>query len=640
MRNTASLATSTRVNSLLALADFNGSGGGATTGFVFVRPIDGVQDDWPRLMGSIAVANAYKNTIVMLPGLHGERWQCLSSQITPNGTTIMAGAPGVTAGAGAGVIIEQGIGVIGTAACAFASNITGAGPLLTLQADVNVGDSVVHFTTDPGPVGTIIGVFAPGGLLGMITKIKSKAGAAPNVAVTFQRPVMFALSALTGFGQTYATQPQDIRIYGNGMKMIGKAGAAFVGGGFSNFVAASNVWLFDIEMDAAGFSNAQISGGCIYDVGSHNCGWVNVRTINIDGAGRDFAGCENCKDIRGLAQNTTSVGYRVEDTFNSFWEGCSALNPGIQGMEFTGATSNGSFLNTVVGGVIEGASSAGVHQDPLVACNRNTFTGTEANANAVGFLVPASAIDTTITGCRGCYNTASGVDNSGKNTAITNFVADNNTSTDAVIRADTVINGFYSRRSNANLGPALSAETGARVVLTNFDIQNSNNSSQALEVRTNATLKASGGRIELDGAGGPIAFQLDGVGSKLYVDNVECIGTLIGVNGNAGSLTRFGVGVNLTAGVFACNITTPGAFASMSFAAGFVNAGPAPIDETAGATATISFTDIRPTDTVVCTPISGTADFQGEVVITPGTGFVYTRPGAGSNRLVNWRIVG
>jgi hypothetical protein len=159
-----------------------------SSGFIFVRPLGGGQDDWPRLMGTILpAAIALGQTVYMLPGLLGEHWLCNTVVTVPNGANILVSSEAVIDGGPA-----LGIGAY-DAVFSLANAVT-SGALTPLAVDVLYGQTSI---TSPVsfPVGTnvFLSAMGAGANLGMQYTVAAVAGAGP-FTLTFDRPVIF-----TGF---------------------------------------------------------------------------------------------------------------------------------------------------------------------------------------------------------------------------------------------------------------------------------------------------------------------------------------------------------------------------------------------------------------------------------------------------------
>jgi hypothetical protein len=171
-----------------------------------VDPLENGGDDWPRL---IQFCNEWagKAAIYLRPGT----WRCNTRGVLPNETVII-GSPGVD--------IIQALTPSGAPvqAAFFAGAVAAGAGDTTLAVNAVVG-AITVLTVATVPPGTIIGIQRAGFSQLLFYTVISVAGPGPFV-LTLDRPVKFAF--LLGDTVTvYTSQPTDIHIIGDGMKISG-----------------------------------------------------------------------------------------------------------------------------------------------------------------------------------------------------------------------------------------------------------------------------------------------------------------------------------------------------------------------------------------------------------------------------------
>jgi hypothetical protein len=387
-----------------------GGGGGSSTleGFVFLRPIDGVVNDAPHV-NTVETANAYKKIIIALPGLAGQKFQILSDQPTVSGTT-MWGTPGTifqqpTPGSTLTGATFQGMAALGAA---FLLNGGSPSPV--------VGASQMTLTTDPG-VGTLLRITVDALTAGSIFLVTASVPAGPNFLVTLDREMNYALLNTNPAGQSIqavTARPQDIRVFGNGMRITGPQGSGFV-----VFDGAYRCHFEDVVCDASDGAGGTMSAFSL-GIGSVESGMERCYVSAPVGHGYLHAGCERCYLTHCFADQISVTGMVAGDVVACYYTDL-ASNAATNAFVFTSGTGRGSFRSTLVsgkffGGVIgvkvEGAcfdlsigdvvASGNSNAGMLIDASGNhdiTISNFVARGNAVAGLLVADARRISLSGC-------------------------------------------------------------------------------------------------------------------------------------------------------------------------------------------------------------------------------------------------
>jgi hypothetical protein len=271
-----------------------------------LRPIDGVVDDWPRLMTGFAPQAATHGVALrLMPGLAGEAWQCKSSILMPNKGFRLRGTPKTT--------VVQALGASGVADSAFYGNMTAPTVATTLAVQNAVGDSTLTLVA-PIPIGKPFLLRRNGGQ-------RSTQYIAENVVgnvVTLDRPTrdVYPIGAAV---QSFDEAP-TIDIDGEGMLITG-AGSMHVA-----IVGAWQSRVRNLVMDdsggALGVANA-IS--FLYDTASVRSEFRNIESTCVSGSGNAgrFASTEDCWMYNCTGANM-SAGLLATDAVGGGFVDCEA----------------------------------------------------------------------------------------------------------------------------------------------------------------------------------------------------------------------------------------------------------------------------------------------------------------------------
>ncbi len=255
---------------------------GVGNGFVFVRPINGTSDDWPRLMGSIVpAAIARGQTVVMLPGLAGQVWQCLSTVDVPSGAQIW-GTPQTKIN-----VNLAGVTAVDTPFTIFPGTLSSK---TAMAVDVLPGATSI---TSPVtvPVNSIIVLGSTTAAQQMRYKVTSLSGGGP-FTLGLDRPVVFSGFTVAN-GTTIATLasgPANVTIDGRGMLVTGvKAG------GLASFTLAYRCVLRNVIFDATGmvFDAGAGDGVALASALENRLERVTVQSL-AGTSSVSLATCESC----------------------------------------------------------------------------------------------------------------------------------------------------------------------------------------------------------------------------------------------------------------------------------------------------------------------------------------------------------
>lgn len=297
--------------------------------FVFVRPIDGVQDDWPNLMGVVVpAAIAAGLTVVMLPGKHGEKWQALTTVRTPQGANII-GTPFTR--------IRQA----GTCNYAFTVGEEYDGPGTytdgnVTTAQVNPGSNILPVNkTDYMAVGKWVIVTEPPlpgqQQYGMILQITAING----LNVTVDRPVRATLYSGSKVLVLNEKTAANINIQGNGMRISGSVGYSYVAFWYARDVHVDG--LIADNVDGALVATPDV-GVFTMRPGTYRCSMRNMRIENqVQTYGFDIECAEDSDFEELVCDSAVSQGIRSANNIDCRFVHCRAFNAVNYGHYSSGA---------------------------------------------------------------------------------------------------------------------------------------------------------------------------------------------------------------------------------------------------------------------------------------------------------------
>lgn len=486
-------------------------------------------------------------------------------------------------------------------------------PNTTLAANTTVGATTVSLTANTiggSPVvATTKLLITDANYIGQIFTVKSIAGMGPYT-VTLDRPIQQALLAAGSVVQIVTSQPTDIRIQGNGMKIAGVFSRAL------DIMGATRCYVSDLEIDA---SQQNASN---YTVSMDLYGLENtLERVHVDGGGNaNVAGCVatesnertqiiDCTAANGVIGIAVSNGIDVE-VRNGSATGCTygllvggdvASTGTSVRVRVVGGSYNG---NTIDGAVVNGSSA---FSGWLGAAQDTFFVGTSLCENQHSGLVVD--VGTTGTHCIDIDLTQNGL--SGPNQP---FV---------LIGAGCVINGI--RCASADNGGYLIETTAGIVIVRNVEM--------TVTAAANATIGAycHGGTVSIDGMHLSIsagAAATDGIlidTGTLALQNMHVDGAGAGGGGISGIVSSAGTTVRLGSGVDVDACTTPlniGGYCSKSIV-GAANAAPVLANGASGVA--VAWPNLKTTERVFISLLTkgGTPAFP-DIALNPGTGFTLT----------------
>jgi hypothetical protein len=339
-----------------------------SNGFVYVRPIDGVSDDWPLLMGKVVPsAIARDQTVVMLPGLHGEEWQALSVISVPNGAHIMATRQ---------TVINGNFNAGGYYDAIFTLANYALDTAAPLAVDVAFGATT--FTSPTSfPAGEQLFLFEEPGNTGMQYESQGETGSGPWV-VTLDRPVQFdRFTVANGATVSLMTTPtENISIDGQGATIKATQAFTFISGGIAHHCHISN-----FVLDAAGVTGAVVllnfdTGG--FDNLLENLDFRNGNAIyNFDVSTNERTRMTGITSSGGTG--VVSGGEFITSTLCSFEGKCT--NNGGPGLVLGGSSRisvSGDFSGNVQAGIL------------VVGGSGNELLAPTCTGNGIGIQVDSS----------------------------------------------------------------------------------------------------------------------------------------------------------------------------------------------------------------------------------------------------------
>jgi hypothetical protein len=627
----------------------HGNANAAAGDWQFLQPIDGVSDDWPRLMAALA-----QGPVVMLPGPAGQRWQALTTVDLPT-NCLLVGTPQT-------IIENRQVGGIPSFSAVFRRAIDiGVFATTVAAPGGKVGTSVVPMNAAPA-VGSLVyvGFGATNAQGSGVYRVVSVAGGGP-FQVTLDRPILTSLGYTAGSTVVgLNTRAEGIRIVGNGMRILQAVGTS---DRIVEIVAGFRSYVGGLRIDGQG-NAMQGSFLCSFDVGGFECMYDDVEIDNFAApaeTGIIFEASQacvmrNCRASRinfagptaGLAMNDC-IDCIIADDCESW--GCSVgvsvnvdnqigcLDCYVGGAHYSHRLTGvllASAVDTTVSALAEYNGDTGIHVLDAgvgVPCAGTRIVRSRALSNR-NFGIRSDAagsilvMDVDVTG-------------NGSNPALPPAPA-------AVVAGvygasgsgPILIDGIVSRDGNNNgvdVGAAIYAANGvlggvgSYIEVDNYDLSGSANGFLAINggdfpVGGNkATLKVGKGRVRQNGPNqiAVIAFQdasadvleltLDGT-LGLFASGVEAFGTP-----GHGSVAR--VGPN-------CDLDASGVPVSAA-GAGVVNTG-----QFNAALGVFTYTyPARKTETVILrNTSSGGSGVPPQVVRNAGVSFVFT-PGPGDTSL-------
>ncbi len=328
---------------------------------VYVRPIDGVSDDWPNLFGNIVpAAIAAGQTVVMLPGRHGEEWQMRSYQVCPNGATIRATPE---------TVINADVAVVGTYSAAFAAIDFANGPETALETDAIYGA-----TTLVSPVsfeaGETFFVYTGGAQnAGSQYTSQGVTGSGPYT-ITLDRPIAFSFYTVEyGTWIAWLSPAHDVNIDGRG--------ALLKGPNVPQLFATGQARDSSIKNFVVDLSPGTANGAINLDTGSVRLLAENIQITTTDTTyyALDISSIENStlRNISAIGLPSNS-GFEIETSANIEIENCATSGFSV-GMAFFGSNAchvrGGSYSDCVNIAISLDAASSNV-----------SFEGGESSNNA------------------------------------------------------------------------------------------------------------------------------------------------------------------------------------------------------------------------------------------------------------------
>jgi hypothetical protein len=435
------------------------------TGVVYVRPIDGVSDDWPALE-AVLIANAYQNKVVMLPGLAGEDWICDTTIDIPNGSHIV-GTPNTR------IVCTLATGV---SSAPFRKVLFTTTTVYTLSANVAVGATSLSVSASIPAGSRVCLADAATGHVGAIYTTGTPSGVGPYT-IPIDRPTHYAYPSASSTLELVTAQTQDIHIEGNGMTVTGTADC------YVDLSAALHCSLSGITADSSGGAISAAGIVFLFDSYSFQCEMVGLRSTSAALVGGFFATCEQCTMRDCHFDNCTTQGINFQGSADCLADNCRAHK----------GTANGFLFGTANGTV------------GCVACR---VVGGSYNGNAVGIAVTVGATGCSVTGVTCWGNSQKGI-----------FI-DATTTVPVNTRITNV-----SCQYGGDMGIDIAAGCKGTVVDT-ADV--SNNVATGLRNGESATLRNITWRGNLNGSGGVIGY-LQTAGADVHIDGFDFQSSLSGV---------------------------------------------------------------------------------------------------------------
>ena len=607
-----------------------------------VTPINGVSDDWPRLMGTIApIAVALGLAIQLCPGPNGEKFQCLSSVPTPSNLVIYGTPATVITGNIAGTALSS--------APFYAGAPVGLA-VGTIAAAV-IGATTVTFTKTSGVapvIGDYVELSSPASLAvndGMTFLVTNVAGVGPYTLTldhALQRPL--AASAIAS-----VTNPptSGIQIFGNGM---------VISGAWNHGLAFVSVWNVNIRDIVFNESVAALSGAgpiaALYDTGTYRSSFKNLDITSTTATNAiRLAATESCSADGWVHGSPSTVALSIND-----------------GTDID-ATIRADGADTLVQLFSDGGDATVAHNYDLRinASGKNLSRGFIESTTCVGLVVPmlnAQNVSTT-SGHYGLQVSSSGASfgkvnlSGGEISALLSGTGNNYESIIATgYGADGVEFGSASQSHAGFID--VSSNSGAVVYGVNViatavvDIDHVQyvghlTNTGALPVLSSGTthIKDAYLRVLAGGSSNP-GGALRVSGGITTIDG----GTCSDESGNTWAFVVINSGVLITRNV----INTGGYFVTMgvgtfrdygsrtsgnySIGSGFFVRGTVTLNGTTGVA--VSWPDLTSADRVTLTPKTPSGSFvtPPKIAYTPGTGFTVTGATVGDTTTVmEWEVI-
>lgn len=577
---------------------------------VFVRPLDGVSDDWPTLMGAIAPAIAGKATLALLPGYQGQAFQCLSPTITCPSSLHLVGQPGV--------VIQQTLPSPGSGNAAFVNRST-LGADLVLQSDVPVGATSVSVGTSV-PAGThILLQTSTGGQVCEQFVTGAPSGGGP-FTLPLDRATMRAYPHTSSTAKVPTTLCQGIRIDGGGMTINATGGDVVF-----NFSVAFNCEVRDVALTGALGGAAPIVA--LYDSGSLLCDFTRLRSTMTAQDGVLLASTTKCYaiecDIAGCTTGGAGAGVFLQSCCDS-----GALNTTTHENEYGVLFGSADALTGCVGCFMRGGSANGnVSHGVFItigtqATDLDSITTWANGGNGVEIdatVAPCSG--TSVRGLKSQYNAGYGfhVATTVTGTVVTATDVSNNVTAGAKFDADAEVDGIVCRgNANGGAGHQAVTVTGAatHVILRGVSFQSALNAWKAIGVQ-GGVATISGHITCDDGVGFPQAIQGSGtsviVVKDLTIDGLHAGSNVVGIGTTTATSTlRLGERVNLSACAVPLSLAGPSSKGT--------------VVATGAAGVAVTWPDLNPQDRVSLTMLTpgGSPSAMPAVAYNPGTGFTMT----------------
>jgi len=593
---------------------------------IHVLPVAGGGDNSPRIQALVSALGGSGVELWFGPGTF-----VLLTQINLPSFLVIRGTPDT--------IIHQTLLGAGNVSAFSASGVYGSPIAITAQ---NVpGSKIVQSAAAPAN-GTR--VYVADGFDGCGYTVISSVAAGPNWNLTLDRPVNASLS-VAGFVTPLTSYPQEIFIYGNGMKFTGTSAGAVAG--YIGFGNAYRCFVFDCIADGSlGSIGTTPAVAFNFDLGSVECEFIRCRADGANLCQQLFAfqSSERGRAVECTAQNAAQNGFVFLDCWDCevvnsdgydcggagvAWSSnnggsvvgsndCRLINGTFNGNAYGAILAYGSSNNRIVGSTFGWTTNYGVWVDvntgPLIGNVLEAVTiygaglrGLEVSGNgielrAVGLTVnntQGPAVEVTGTGCVVVLEAFTSYDGSiaGGNTAI---------SFQGVGSQLFIKGGYIATKATtvAALWTGIFPGPGTFVSLDDV-----------------VFAKVAG-----SAASPTIAVQAQSI-SVLYLRDVRTVGAIdFGLGANAGATA---VNVRLYNGCDFSSCGTP----YLIDASAEVNRGK--FTATGLGTVTVGFTNMRggsadaadAGDRVLLTLVGGTVGVgiaPGQLVRTANTGFTYT----------------
>lgn len=328
---------------------------------LFIKPLGGGADDWPRL-NSILAAAAGVAPVVMGPGI----WNCATPGVVPSNTVLIGGP---------NVLIKSTLAFSGGAVlnCIFDTGRPTNTLRTTLAAGNTPGASTIS-TNASLAVGTIIGIHS---LFGSLLRwayytVKQVTGGGP-FTLTLDRPVLNQY-ALNDEVYSVPSRANGIYIFGNGMRISGTGDTAL------QFWQAFDCHAFDVHIDsefgALGDFSAELDLGC------NNCDFTRVW-VDSSGLGIGMASAEACtfRDCRSEKTLGGLGAFNIFDTQECTLDNCEGYGAGA-GVIVGSNGNNGGCQNTLIGGKFW----SNIQGIQVTAGSKNTVIDASVRFNGTGII--------------------------------------------------------------------------------------------------------------------------------------------------------------------------------------------------------------------------------------------------------------